>query len=136
MGIGTDAPNRALTVEATGEHPFAISTDSTFGAYIGLNTANPGDYTHMVFESYRTSDGAIDYGSIGTLDGNMVISGSGALSEHLVVTNIGRVGIGDATPDALLDVAGSFRLDGTFADKDGDDGVLGQILASTATGTD
>ncbi len=48
----------------------------------------------------------------------------------------GNVGIGDATPDALLDVAGSFRLDGTFGDKDGDVGTSGQILSSTATGVD
>ena len=47
----------------------------------------------------------------------------------------GNVGIGDATPDALLDVAGSFRLDGTFGDKDGDTGTSGQLLASTGSGT-
>jgi len=48
----------------------------------------------------------------------------------------GNVGIGDTSPDALLDVAGSLRLDGTFGDKDGDVGTAGQILSSTGTGTD
>jgi len=48
----------------------------------------------------------------------------------------GNTGIGDATPDATLDVAGSFRLDGVFQDKDGDNGTSGQALTSTGTGTD
>ena len=52
------------------------------------------------------------------------------------IDSSGNVGIGDTTPDATLDVAGSFRLDGTFGDKDGDVGTTGQILSSTATGTD
>jgi hypothetical protein len=56
--------------------------------------------------------------------------------ERLTVLPSGNVGIGDESPDAKLDVAGSFRLDGTFADKDGNVGSSGQILSSTATGTD
>jgi hypothetical protein len=48
----------------------------------------------------------------------------------------GNIGINDTTPDATLDVAGSFRLDGIYYDKDGDAGTPGQILATTGTGTD
>ncbi len=59
----------------------------------------------------------------------------GDVSPFLIDAN-GNVGVGDDTPDALLDVAGSFRLDGTFGDKDGDVGVSGQILSSTVNGTD
>lgn len=47
----------------------------------------------------------------------------------------GDVGIGDSTPDALLDVAGTMRLDGAFTDASGDVGTAGQVLESTVTGT-
>ncbi len=48
----------------------------------------------------------------------------------------GNVGIGTTTPDEKLHIAGNMRLDGTFEDKDGEAGSSGQILSSTATGTD
>ena len=48
----------------------------------------------------------------------------------------GNVGIGTNTPDEDLHVDGNMRLDGTFEDKDGDAGTVGQILSSTSTGTD
>ncbi len=48
----------------------------------------------------------------------------------------GKVGVGTETPDELLQIDGNMRLDGIFEDKDGDAGASGQILSSTATGTD
>jgi hypothetical protein len=48
----------------------------------------------------------------------------------------GGVGVGDTTPDASLDVAGSIRIDGTFSDKDGDVGMPSQVLTATSVGTD
>lgn len=48
----------------------------------------------------------------------------------------GNIGIGDASPDATLDVAGSFRLDGALEDKDGDTGTVAQVLTSTGVSTD
>jgi len=47
-----------------------------------------------------------------------------------------RLGIGTTTPDESLHVSNNMRLDGSFEDKDGDAGTAGQILSSTATGTD
>jgi len=58
------------------------------------------------------------------------------LSTHSLAFTHGSTGIGDTTPDATLDVAGSFRLDGTLQDKDGDVGSASQILTSTSTGID
>jgi len=58
------------------------------------------------------------------------------LSTHSLAFTRGNTGIGDTTPDATLDVAGSFRLDGTLQDKDGDVGSAYQILTSTSTGID
>ena len=65
-----------------------------------------------------------------------VVGAAGSYLTAATIDNAGNLGIGDETPDAKLDVEGSFRLDGTFADKDGDVGTAGQILSSTATGTD
>jgi len=72
------------------------------------------------------------YNSNGQLTSDRVVDLN---SNNLAFLN-GSMGIGDATPDATLDVAGSFRLDGIFYDKDGDAGTDGQILTSTSTGTD
>ncbi len=47
-----------------------------------------------------------------------------------------RVGVGDITPDATLDVAGTLRIDAGIIDNSGDIGLAGQILSSTGTGID
>jgi len=47
-----------------------------------------------------------------------------------------RLGLGTNTPRESLDVVGNLRLEGEFLDKDGDAGNNGQVLSSTATGTD
>lgn len=96
---------------------------------------------------YNTDDNTIYYYS-GTaweaISSSNIFTGNGQLTSNREVDlnsyNLGfmngNVGIGDATPDATLDVSGSFRLDGEFLDKDGDAGTLGQVLTSTVTGTD
>ncbi len=62
------------------------------------------------------------------------LSGDGD-EEGVSVDIDGNVGIGTATPDEKLHVAGNMRLDGTFEDKDGEAGTSGQILSSTGAGT-
>ncbi len=47
-----------------------------------------------------------------------------------------KVGIGTSSPDEALHVAGNMRLNGSFEDKDGQAGTLGQVLSSTGAGTD
>ena len=47
-----------------------------------------------------------------------------------------KVGIGTTTPAQKLHVVGSARITGAFYDSNNDPGTSGQILTSTATGTD
>jgi hypothetical protein len=47
-----------------------------------------------------------------------------------------KIGIGLTTPTESLHIANNMRLNGAFGDKDGDKGLAGQVLSSTATSTD
>ena len=55
---------------------------------------------------------------------------------RMVIQGDGDVGIGVAQPKAKLDVNGNTRLRSALLDADGDAGSAGQVLSSTATGTD
>ena len=85
-------------------------------------------------------DGQWSCGDVGnniyTTDGGISGDREVKLNSHSLGFMGGNIGIGDLTPDALLDVAGDFRLDGALLDKDGDTGIAGQVLSSTATGID
>ncbi len=70
-----------------------------------------------------------------TNDAMDLVLGAGFWGDHLTIKSDGNVGIGTTSPTEKLQVAGNMRLDGTFEDKDGDTGTAGQILSSTATGT-
>ena len=54
---------------------------------------------------------------------------------HIDTVN-GRVGIGTASPDQDLHIDGNVRLTGNFYDENNEVGTPGQILSTTATGTD
>ena len=57
-------------------------------------------------------------------------------SERLRINSSGNIGLGTASPTSRLHVSGDMRLTGPFIDASGDAGTAGQILSSTATGTD
>ena len=48
----------------------------------------------------------------------------------------GNVGIGTASPDQKLHVSGNARVTGAYYDSNNSPGASGQVLSSTATGTD
>jgi len=74
--------------------------------------------------------------------GLMIDVKDGSNNNYAIYANNGKsffrdqVGIGIGSPDEALHIAGNMRLNGSFEDKDGQAGVAGQVLASTATGTD
>jgi hypothetical protein len=61
--------------------------------------------------------------------GNVILAHDGTAAR-------GYVGIGTTSPTQLLHVAGNLRLTGAFYDSNNSAGTAGQILKSTATGTD
>ncbi len=124
VGIGNDSPTYKLDVKdgrirLEGSDPiFMIDPEPNGTAYISVAEAGE-DLRIQAAEGidFHTFHSTLGWGS------------------RMIIENDGNVGIGDTSPDALLDVAGSFRVDGTFGDKDGEAGTSGQILSSTATGT-
>ena len=74
--------------------------------------------------------------SVYTADGQLVANRNVDINTHTLVFSNGKVGIGNLIPNAMLDVNGSFCVDGAYYDKDGDAGTAGQILTSSGGGID
>jgi len=116
LGIGTKTPTH--TIQVIGQVRATSMANAT-------GTAN--------LPSYRFhNDG--NTGMFSDANDQLAFSTGGI--EVLRMDTNQSVGIKTSTPTATLDVNGSFRLKGTFADKDGDVGNIGQILSSTSIGTD
>ncbi len=116
LGIGTDSPTHKLQVTGQVRATSFANADGTATApsYRFNNDGNTG--------MFRAATDQLGFSTAG--------------AEALRIDTSGNIGIGTTTPDEALQVAGNMRLDGSFEDKDGDPGTAGQVLSSTATGTD
>ena len=77
----------------------------------------------------RSTLGVRGNASFGSYAGNVA-----APSNGMIIS--GNVGIGTSSPSERLHVSGDMRLTGAFYDANNQPGTAGQILSSTATGTD
>ena len=68
------------------------------------------------------------------ISGSAKVLTDGAGNDSPLYLSTSRLGIG-ITPTSTLHVSGDFTLTGAFKDTSGDTGTSGQILSSTATGT-
>src|SRR5690606_31535840 len=68
-------------------------------------------------------------------DVDIVVKGVSDSNLFYADSSADAVGIGTASPGSKLHVAGDLRVTGGFRDSSGDIGTSGQILSSTATGT-
>jgi trimeric autotransporter adhesin len=119
VGIGTDDPAQDLTLyRSSGDTNFLISSNN--GA-------------SQIFFGDTESDniGRIDYDhSDNSL--NFAVNAD----ERMRITSAGNVGIGTTAPSQKLHVSGSARVTGAYYDSGNSAGTAGQVLSSTATGTD
>ncbi len=90
------------------------------------------------FTGLRVQD---TYNAIIKIGDNSTLTGTGKLlsdgygnSSNLYLSTT-RLGIG-VVPTENLHIGGSMRLTGSFKDKNNESGSIGQVLTSTATGTD
>jgi len=126
---------------------------SHFEGYVGIGTTNPiapltifnATTSHVTFQNSTTGTNTNDGFLVGH-DGatgayiwnyeNSPLNIGTNDSHNIVISADGNVGIGTATPLEKLHVVGNTYITGAFKDKDGEAGTSGQILSSTATGTD
>ena len=116
LGIGTNTPTHKVQVNGEIRASSFANADGTANA-----------------PSYRFTDD-LNTGMFRAAADQLGFSTAG--SEAIRIDASGNIGIGTATPDEALQIAGNMRLDGSLEDKDGDAGTFGQVLSTTATGTD
>ncbi|WP_139150180.1 beta strand repeat-containing protein [Cellulophaga baltica] len=116
LGIGTNTPTHKLQVSGQVRATSFANADGTANS-----------------PSYRFNDDA-NTGMFRAAADQLGFS-TGSI-EAIRIDASQNVGIGTSTPDESLHIANNMRLDGSFEDKDGDAGTAGQVLSTTATGTD
>jgi len=102
-------------------------TPAAGGSRTGLVLAFPTSPYGLVFRSYATGESSIQ---------NQRESNDGELYDLFLNPLGGDVGVGTDGPTQKLHVAGNARVTGAYYDSNNSPGTAGQVLSSTATGTD
>ncbi len=132
VGIGTSAPNAMLHI--SGDVLIDDGTTTTnrliFDTDAGDPVAMPNKIVlHSVY-GFGVSDSDLDIQTDQNIRFYEEVSGTP--TERMTIRTGGNVGIGDATPDFLLDVAGTFGTDGSI--QTGTDGTDGQLTIYSEQG--
>lgn len=97
-----------------------------------LGSAKIGPNRQAIFSESNGNNSAIILSSTG----NMEFRGSETDYNQLFLKSGGNVGINTTTPSEKLHVSGNARITGAIYDSNNSSGTSGQVLSSTATGTD
>ena len=117
VGIGTTSPLSRLHV---------VSREINNGANKGIRIEN---YNGSQDYSFRTGVSGYNNSSLAIYDETAGVN-------RIVIESNGEVGIGSIAPSQKLHVSGSARVTGAYYDSNNSAGTAGQVLSSTATGTD
>jgi len=124
----------------------ATSSNNTMvGQKSGFATTSGGSNTFLGFQAGDANTTGSNNTYIGSnADGSATITNATAIganssvtqSNSLILGNNANVGIGTSAPSQKLHVVGSSYITGAFRDSSNDPGSTGEVLVSTATGTD
>jgi len=123
VGIGETNPGYKLDVNGT-----LRTVGNTYlqaDTYIGTSTS-----AYMQFNR-----AGYNYIAATASNGSIVFRTGGASNRMIIFPN-GNVGINETNPSQKLDVNGNIRVTGAYYDSNNSAGTSGQVLSSTATGTD
>jgi len=124
VGIGTTSPSSKLTIGG-------LSLNSVGG----LKIEDPSNTAYGANFSFNDSDTAVEIGGITNNVLNDCISIARDATRTITITSSQRVGIIETNPTQKLHVDGNARVTGAYYDSNNAPGTSGQILSSTATGT-
>ena len=131
LGLGTASPLNRLSVRSDSGNT-TLTSEAGIAALANLDTTN-NNFVTLEYGALNTVAAPVSLGFLsmqatdhtaGSVDSDFIIApvAASTIAERLRVKNTGEVGIGDTTPDFLLDVAGTFGVDGniTLGDASGD----------------
>ena len=146
VGIGTTSPNEKLQVVGNIQGGGVDQVSSEFNTNAIFRGQNDGAaYINLIAKDDANSGLVLGVSASGTIDsyvaGFLYNNATNTLNIHannqnaIVIDSSQQVGINVSAPTARLHVVGSARVTGAFYDSSNDPGTAGQVLSSTATGT-
>ncbi|MFH0869504.1 MAG: hypothetical protein V1866_00425 [archaeon] len=148
VGINTTAPGAKLDIVGGNERIYNSGTDSATGLIIGNHTSissNTGGLGLQMYLTPSTKDltirnvyWGVSYEPIIVNALNFTVStGSGSISEGLVVSSTGKVGVGGTTvPEGSLHVAKNIIIEATTTDHNITNDANNDLLIDAGTGGD
>jgi|GEM_PF-1525065 len=136
LGLGTSGPGTSLHVyngAGTGGGAYSTYVDAVIedndNAYLEFNAGSLGGIT------FNDDGASVRAGMVYNYGNDALDFGTGGTFGRMTILETGEVGI-SCIPSQRLHVNGNLRLTGAYYDMNNDPGAGGQVLASTASGTD